>query len=138
MSDLVERLRVRRNPMVDGQRAEAADEIERLRRWLKESDAEWYGKMQAKEAELADSDKWRIEFRDLAGRHSERIGELERELAEARKLMRWVRPFAPNDGTIRDAIDAFLAEKQEVVFEPSEPGPVIAVLPFPDAQENKR
>jgi hypothetical protein len=31
MSDIVERLRVRRNPMLDGEREEAADEIERLR-----------------------------------------------------------------------------------------------------------
>jgi hypothetical protein len=31
MSDIIERLRVRRNPMLDGQREEAADEIERLR-----------------------------------------------------------------------------------------------------------
>lgn len=34
--------------------------------------------------ELAEANHWRIEFRDLAGRHFERIGELERELAEAR------------------------------------------------------
>jgi DNA repair exonuclease SbcCD ATPase subunit len=31
MSDIVERLRLRRDPLTDGERAEAADEIERLR-----------------------------------------------------------------------------------------------------------
>ena len=31
MSGVVERLRIRRNPMLDGEREEAADEIERLR-----------------------------------------------------------------------------------------------------------
>jgi hypothetical protein len=36
MSDIVERLRLRRDPLTDGERAEAADEIERLRGLLKE------------------------------------------------------------------------------------------------------
>jgi hypothetical protein len=31
MNDIVERLRLRRDPLTDGERAEAADEIERLR-----------------------------------------------------------------------------------------------------------
>jgi hypothetical protein len=31
MTDIVERLRLRRDPLTDGERAEAADEIERLR-----------------------------------------------------------------------------------------------------------
>jgi hypothetical protein len=35
MSDIVERLRLRRDPLTDGERAEAADEIERLRARLK-------------------------------------------------------------------------------------------------------
>jgi hypothetical protein len=34
MSDIVERLRLRRDPLTDGERAEAADEIERLRERL--------------------------------------------------------------------------------------------------------
>ena len=37
MSDIVERLRVRRNPMLDGEREEAAAEIERLRGLLREA-----------------------------------------------------------------------------------------------------
>jgi hypothetical protein len=37
MTDIVERLRLRRDPLTDGERAEAADEIERLRAALRSS-----------------------------------------------------------------------------------------------------
>jgi hypothetical protein len=39
MTDIVERLRLRRDPLTDGERAEAADEIERLRAHIAEIEA---------------------------------------------------------------------------------------------------
>ena len=39
MSDIVERLRLRRDPLTDGERAEAADEIDRLHRKVQELEA---------------------------------------------------------------------------------------------------
>ena len=49
-------------------------------------------------------DEWEKRWREEAVRNTQ----LRRELEEARGLLRWCRPFAPNDGLIRDRIDAWL------------------------------
>ena len=56
MSDIVERLRLRRDPLTDGERAEAADEIEQLRDLLAE----------ALDSEI--SDYWYVRVREALGR----------------------------------------------------------------------
>lgn len=63
MTDIVERLRVRRNPMLDGEREEAAAEIERLREGERAADDE----IERLRGYIAEIEKWKDEGEQIIG-----------------------------------------------------------------------